>query len=59
MTSVVGGALGVTVSLPPYILGRVGLLMLGSKALLTPGSSWSRSASRCKRARRERSGRSR
>ena len=30
MTSVVGGALGVTVSLPPYVLGRVGLLMLGS-----------------------------
>lgn len=37
MTSVVGGALGVTVSVPPYVLGRVGLLMLGSKALLIPG----------------------
>ena len=37
MTSVVGGALGVTVSLPPYILGRVGILMLGSRALLIPG----------------------
>ena len=37
MTSVVGGALGVTVSLPPYVLGRVGLLMLGSRALLIPG----------------------
>ena len=37
MTSVVSGALGVTVSLPPYILGRVGLLMLGSKVLLIPG----------------------
>jgi len=37
MTSLVGGALGVTVSLPPYILGRVGLLMLGSRALLIPG----------------------
>jgi len=37
MTSVVGGALGVTVSLPPYVLGRVGLLMLGSDLLLIPG----------------------
>jgi len=36
-TSVVSSALGVTVSTPPYILGRVGLLMLGSKALLIPG----------------------
>jgi hypothetical protein len=37
MTMLVGGALGVTVSLPPYVLGRVGLLMLGSRALLIPG----------------------
>jgi hypothetical protein len=37
MTTVVGGALGVTVSLPPYVLGRIGLLMLGSRALLIPG----------------------
>jgi len=37
MTTLVGGALGVTVSVPPYILGRVGLLMLGSRALLIPG----------------------
>ena len=36
-TTVVGGALGVTVCAPPYVLGRVGLLMLGSKALLIPG----------------------
>ena len=36
-TSVVSSALGVTVCTPPYILGRVGLLMLGSKALLIPG----------------------
>ena len=36
-TTVTGGVLGVTVSTPPYILGRVGLLMLGSKALLIPG----------------------
>jgi hypothetical protein len=32
-----GGALGATVCTPPYLLGRVGLLMLGSKALLIPG----------------------
>jgi hypothetical protein len=37
MTTLVGGALGVTVSLPPYVLGRIGLLMLGSRALLIPG----------------------
>jgi hypothetical protein len=36
-TSVVGGVLGATVSAPPYLLGRVGILMLGSKALLIPG----------------------
>ena len=37
MTSAVGSALGVTVSTPPYLLGRLGLLMLGSKVLLIPG----------------------
>jgi hypothetical protein len=37
VTTVVGGALGVTVSAPPYLLGRLGLLMLGSSALLIPG----------------------
>jgi uncharacterized membrane protein len=37
VTSVVSGALGVTVCAPPYLLGRVGILMLGSKALLIPG----------------------
>jgi hypothetical protein len=36
-TSAVAGALGATVCTPPYLLGRVGLLMLGSKALLVPG----------------------
>ena len=36
-TSAVGGVLGATVSTPPYLLGRVGLLMLGSKVLLIPG----------------------
>ena len=33
--SVVGGAIGAAVCTPPYVLGRVGLLMLGS----TRGSS--------------------
>ena len=32
-----GAALGATVCTPPYILGRVGLLMLGSELLLIPG----------------------
>lgn len=36
-TSAIGGLLGTTVCTPPYLLGRVGLLMLGSKALLIPG----------------------
>ena len=36
-TSAVGGALGATVCAPPYLLGRLGLLMIGSKALLIPG----------------------
>ena len=33
----VGGALGALVCSPPYALARVGLLMLGSKALFIPG----------------------
>ena len=37
MTTALSSALGVTVSLPPYILGRVGILMIGSDALLIPG----------------------
>jgi hypothetical protein len=36
-TSVVTGTLSATVTAPPYVLGRIGLLMLGSKALLIPG----------------------
>ena len=36
-TAVVGGALSATVSMPPYVLGRIGILMLGSKVLLIPG----------------------
>jgi hypothetical protein len=36
-TSAVAGALGATVCTPPYLLGRLGLLMLGSKVLLIPG----------------------
>jgi uncharacterized membrane protein len=37
VTTAVGGMLGVTVSAPPYLLGRLGLLMLGSSVLLIPG----------------------
>jgi hypothetical protein len=33
----VGGAIGAVVCAPPYLLGRVGLLMLGSRALFIPG----------------------
>ncbi len=36
-TSIVGGAISVTLCAPPYALGRIGLLMLGSRALLIPG----------------------
>ena len=36
-TSAVAGALGATVCTPPYVLGRIGVLMLGSKALFIPG----------------------
>jgi hypothetical protein len=35
--SAVGGALGAVVCTPPYLLGRIGILMLGTKALLIPG----------------------
>ena len=35
--SAVGGAVGALVCTPPYVLGRVGLLMLGSRALVIPG----------------------
>ena len=33
----VGGAIGAVVCTPPYVLGRVGLLMLGSHPLFIPG----------------------
>ena len=33
----VGGAIGAVVCTPPYVLGRVGLIMLGSNALFIPG----------------------
>lgn len=36
-TAAVGGALGATVCTPPYLLGRIGILMLGSSILLIPG----------------------
>jgi hypothetical protein len=35
--SAVGGVVGAMVCTPPYILGRVGLLMLGSHVLFIPG----------------------
>lgn len=35
--SAVGGAVGAVVCTPPYLLGRVGILMLGSRVLLIPG----------------------
>jgi hypothetical protein len=35
--SALGAALGTTVCTPPYILGRLGILMLGSKILFVPG----------------------
>jgi hypothetical protein len=37
MTSLVSSVLGVAVATPPYLLGRLGLLMVGSPALLIPG----------------------
>ena len=42
-TSVLGGILGATVCTPPYMLGRVGILMLGSKCCSYRGSSSSSS----------------
>jgi hypothetical protein len=35
--SAVGGAIGAVICTPPYALGRIGLLMLGSHALFIPG----------------------
>jgi hypothetical protein len=35
--SALGATLGATVCTPPYLLGRLGILMLGSKVLLIPG----------------------
>ncbi len=35
--SAVGGAIGAVVCTPPYVLGRVGLIMLGSHSLFIPG----------------------
>ena len=35
--SAVGGAIGVAVCTPPYVLGRIGLLLLGSKTLFILG----------------------
>jgi uncharacterized membrane protein len=33
----VGGALGAVICTPPYLLGRIGILMLGSHVLFVPG----------------------
>ena len=33
----VGGAVGAVICTPPYVLGRIGLLMLGSHVLFIPG----------------------
>jgi hypothetical protein len=35
--SAVGGTMGAVVSTPPYVLGRVAILMLGSRLLVIPG----------------------
>jgi len=35
--SAIGAALGVLVSAPPYVIGRIGLLMIGSPVLRIPG----------------------
>jgi hypothetical protein len=35
--TMVGGAVGGVVCTPPYLLGRLGILMLGSKVLFVPG----------------------
>lgn len=35
--SAIGGVLGVVLSAPPYLLGRIGLLMIGTELLLVPG----------------------
>jgi len=35
--SAMGAALGAAVTAPPYLLGRIGILMLGSHALFIPG----------------------
>jgi len=35
--SMISSALGATVCTPPYLIGRIGILMLGSRVLLVPG----------------------
>jgi hypothetical protein len=35
--TVVGGVIGAIICSPPYLLARIGILMLGSRALLIPG----------------------
>ena len=54
-TSVVGGALSATVCTPPYVLGRLGILMLGSSVLLHPRDLRARAGSHAA-SRRDRGG---
>jgi hypothetical protein len=35
--SLVGGALGAAICSPPFAIGRIGILMLGSQTLFIPG----------------------
>ena len=37
VASAVSGALGAAICTPPYVLGRIGILMLGSRVLFIPG----------------------
>ena len=36
-TSALGGAIGATICTPPYVMGRIGILMLGTRSLFIPG----------------------
>ena len=46
----IGGGLGALVCTPPYVIGRIGILLLGSQSSSRSGSSYSRSGSRCRQA---------
>jgi uncharacterized membrane protein len=57
--SAVGGTVGAVACTPPYLRGRVGILMLGSPSLLIPGILIVTSRQRFKQAPQERSRQSR